>query len=64
MEKRRFGRTGHESTVAIFGACALGFVPQEEADVAMQKVIDAGITHIDIAPTYGNAEDRISPWIP
>ena len=64
MEKRRFGRTGHESTLAIFGACALGFVDQEEADVAMQKVIDAGVTHIDIAPTYGIAEDRISPWIP
>lgn len=64
MEKRRFGRTGHESTVAIFGACALGFVSQAEADVAMQQVIDAGITHIDIAPSYGNAEERISPWIP
>lgn len=64
MEKRRFGKTGHESTVAIFGACALGFVPQEEADIAMQQVIDAGINHIDIAPSYGIAEDRIAHWIP
>ena len=64
MDKRRFGRTGHESTVAIFGACALGFVPQDEADVAMQRVIDAGINHIDIAPSYGIAEDRIAHWIP
>ena len=64
MEKRRFGRSGHESTVAIFGACALGFVSQAEADVAMQHVIDSGITHIDIAPSYGNAEDQIGHWIP
>jgi len=64
MEKRRFGRTGHDSTVAIFGACALGFVSQVEADVAMQQVIDAGITHIDIAPSYGNAEAQIAHWIP
>ena len=64
MEKRQFGKTGHESTVAIFGACALGFVTQTEADVAMQQVIDAGINHIDIAPSYGVAEDRIAHWIP
>jgi aryl-alcohol dehydrogenase-like predicted oxidoreductase len=64
MEKRRFGRSEHESSMAIFGACALGFVTQKEADNAMQGVIDAGITHIDIAPTYGNAEDRIAHWIP
>ena len=64
MIKRRFGRSGHESTVAIFGACALGFVPQDEADIAMQQVLDAGITHIDIAPSYGIAEDRIAHWIP
>jgi len=64
MEKRRFGRTGHDSTIAIFGACALGFYSQERADVAMQQVIDAGVTHIDIAPSYGNAEERISPWMP
>ncbi|MDX9865996.1 MAG: aldo/keto reductase [Anaerolineaceae bacterium] len=64
MEKRRFGRTGHESTVAIFGACALRSAPQDEVDIAMQQVIDAGINHIDIAPSYGNAEAQISPWIP
>jgi aryl-alcohol dehydrogenase-like predicted oxidoreductase len=64
MEKRCFGRSGHESTVAIFGACALGFVPQDEADAAMQQVLDAGINHIDIAPSYGNAEAQISHWIP
>lgn len=63
MNTRRFGRTGHESTVAIFGACALGFVSQEEANIAMQQVIDAGITHIDIAPSYGNAEDQIAHWM-
>lgn len=64
MITRRFGRSGHESTVAIFGACALGFFPQAEADIAMQQVLDAGVNHIDIAPSYGIAEDRISHWIP
>lgn len=63
MRTRRFGRTNHMSTLAIFGAVALGKIDQPEADRAMQKVLDAGITHIDIAPSYGNAEERIGPWL-
>ena len=32
IEKRRFGRTGHMSTVTVFGAAALKNVSQGEAD--------------------------------
>ena len=49
MEKRRFGRTGHQSTVAIFGAAAFWEIEQKEADRVMEMVIEAGINHIDIA---------------
>ncbi len=64
MEKRRFGRTGHLSTVAIFGAAAFGQVSQEEADKVMDMVVGSGINHIDVAPSYGQAELRIGPWMP
>lgn len=64
METRRFGRTGHMSTVAIFGAAALSQVTQEEADKAMEQSIEAGVNHIDVAPSYGEAELRIGPWMP
>lgn len=63
MQKRRFGRTGHESTVAIFGAAAFWQIEQKEADRVMKTVIDAGINHIDIAPSYGQAELRVGPWM-
>lgn len=63
METRPFGRTGHLSTVAIFGAAALSKVTQKQADQAMQLVLDAGINHIDVAPSYGNAERRLGPWL-
>ena len=63
MEKRVFGRTGHESTVAIFGAAGLGGVDQETADLAMQTVLEFGVNHIDVAPSYGEAESRIGPWM-
>ena len=64
METRRFGRTGHMSTVAIFGAAALSGVSQEEADRAMEQIIEAGVNHIDVARSYGEAELRIGPWMP
>ena len=63
MEKRRFGRTGHMSTVAIFGAAAFYQVTQAEADVAMERVIAAGVNHVDVAPSYGMAEKRLEPWL-
>ena len=64
METRRFGRTGHMSTIAIFGAAAFWEISQEDADKVMEQVIEAGINHIDIAPSYGQAEQRVGPWMP
>ena len=63
MEKRRFGRTGHMSTVAIFGAAAFHETRPEVVDKAMEQVIEAGVNHIDVAPGYGMAEKMLGPWI-
>lgn len=63
MQKRRFGRTGHLSTVAIFGAVAFGSCSQKTADAMMEKVLAAGVNHIDVAPSYGHAELRVGPWM-
>jgi len=64
MEKRRLGRLEHRSTVAIFGACALGEVGQDEADRAVETVLSYGINHFDVARSYGEAEVRLKPWMP
>jgi predicted aldo/keto reductase-like oxidoreductase len=29
----------------------------------MEQVIEAGINHIDVAPSYGQAEERVGPWM-
>lgn len=63
IEKRRFGRTGHLSTVTIFGAAALKNVSQSEADRALDLLFEYGVNHIDTAPRYGDAELRIGPWM-
>jgi aryl-alcohol dehydrogenase-like predicted oxidoreductase len=58
-----FGRTGHQSTRVIFGAAALSAVSQAEADRTMDLVLEHGINHIDVAASYGEAEDRLAPWL-
>lgn len=63
MLTRRFGRTGHMSTVAIFGAAAFWEVDQAQADASMELVIKAGVNHIDVAPSYGHAEERLASWM-
>lgn len=61
IPKRLFGRTGHNSTVILFGAVALASVTQAEADETMELLLEYGINHIDTAAAYGEAEDRLGP---
>ncbi len=63
MERRRLGRTGHLSTVVTFGAAGIGRVSQDVADVAIQTALDHGVNHVDVAPSYGDAELRLRPWM-
>ena len=58
-----FGRGGHSSTRAIFGAAALGSVTQDEADRVLELLLQYGVNHIDVASSYGDAEIRIAPWM-
>ena len=63
MENRRLGKTGHMSSILTFGSAALWQVSQEEADSAIELAIEHGINHFDVAPTYGQAEVRLGPWM-
>lgn len=64
MQKRRLGKTGHMSTILAFGGAAVGRVTQEEADRAIElAIVEHGVNHIDVAPSYGDAELRLGPWL-
>lgn len=63
MQTRRLGRTGHNSTLVVFGGAALGRVSQAEAFQALDMMLAAGVNHIDIAPSYGHAETLTGPWL-
>jgi aryl-alcohol dehydrogenase-like predicted oxidoreductase len=63
IEKRPFGATGHDSSQVIFGAAALWDTPEREADAALQLLLEHGVNHIDVAASYGAAEDALAPWL-
>ncbi|NHN48579.1 aldo/keto reductase [Halostella sp. JP-L12] len=61
METRELGDTGHESTVMTFGAIALNWLEQEGANQMVELLLDRGVNHFDVAPTYGDAELKLGP---
>ena len=63
METRRLGSTGHMSTVMTFGAYAIGDMSQQDADRAIETVLARGVNHIDVAPSYAEAELRLGDWL-
>jgi aryl-alcohol dehydrogenase-like predicted oxidoreductase len=63
IEKRAFGRTGHQSSATLFGGAALGNVTQAEAERTLDLLLEYGVNHIDTANSYGESEKRIGPWL-
>jgi predicted aldo/keto reductase-like oxidoreductase len=51
------------STIVVLGAFALGQLSQEKADEVMELVMAHGVNHIDVAPSYYDAEQRLGPWL-
>jgi len=63
IERRPFGRTGHLSTVTLFGGAALARASQADADRTLDLLLRYGVNHIDTAARYGDSELRIAPWM-
>jgi aryl-alcohol dehydrogenase-like predicted oxidoreductase len=63
MRTRRLGRTEHESSVAILGGAAFSLASEYDAAAGFRAALDAGVNHLDIAPSYGHAEQLIGPLL-
>jgi aryl-alcohol dehydrogenase-like predicted oxidoreductase len=70
LEFRTLGKTEYSTSILTLGGCALGWLHEQEldkaqsmADDAIKEALDQGINMIDVAPSYGEAEVRLTPWI-
>lgn len=64
IERRPFGRTGHQSSAVVFGGAALSRVTdQGVADRVLDLLLEHDVNHIDTAARYGDSELRIGKWM-
>jgi aryl-alcohol dehydrogenase-like predicted oxidoreductase len=61
MEKRQLGRTGERLSVIGFGGILVMDEEPSTAGNLVAQAVDRGINYFDVAPTYGNAEERLGP---
>jgi len=62
MEKRQLGKTGEMLTIVGFGGIVVMNEEQKSANQIVAKAVEErGINYFDVAPTYGNAEERLGP---
>lgn len=58
MQKRKFGKTGLESTLLGFGGFHLLEIDQNEAGKLLNQYLDAGGNYIETAANYGDGESE------
>jgi len=62
METRKLGRTGEMLSIVGFGGIlVMNEEPAKAAELVAYAVEERGVNYFDIAPTYGNAEERLGP---
>ncbi len=58
MEKRKFGRTGLETSILGFGGFHLLEIPVAEAKYLLNRYLDDGGNYIETAASYGDGESE------
>lgn len=61
IPKRVLGNTGQMLSVIGFGGIMLNDNPQDFANELVAKAYDLGVNYYDIAPNYGNAQEKLGP---
>jgi predicted aldo/keto reductase-like oxidoreductase len=61
IERRSLGQTGEKVSMLGFGGFVLNQSTSEQASEWVRLAYEAGVNYFDVAPTYGNAEERLGP---
>jgi aryl-alcohol dehydrogenase-like predicted oxidoreductase len=61
IAKRTLGRTGEHLSMIAFGGIVVMNETTGEASNIVAEAVDRGINYFDIAPSYGNAQERLGP---
>src|ERR1700739_1617537 len=61
IARRTLGRTGEQLSIIAFGGIVVMNETTGEASNVVAEAVDRGINYFDIAPSYGNAQERLGP---
>ena len=61
MQYREYGNTGIELSVIGFGGIVLTDTEPEHAVRIVAEAVGRGVNYFDVAPSYGDAQDRLGP---
>ena len=61
IPKRELGKTGEKLSIIGFGGIMLNNNPQDFANELVAKAYELGVNYYDVAPNYGNAQEKLGP---
>lgn len=61
IPRRPLGKTGEQLSIVAMGGIVVMDVDQSFANKIVAEAVDRGINYIDIAPSYGKAQERLGP---
>jgi aryl-alcohol dehydrogenase-like predicted oxidoreductase len=61
IAKRKLGRTGVQLSLIAMGGIVVTNTEQSFANNIVAEAFDRGINYFDVAPSYGNAQERLGP---
>jgi predicted aldo/keto reductase-like oxidoreductase len=61
IAKRTLGKTGEQLSIIGFGGIVVMDAEPKAAANIVAEAVDRGINYFDVAPSYGNAQERLGP---
>src|SRR5512136_360402 len=61
LPKRQYGQTKEKLSIIGFGGMVVKDVTPKEAANFVAEAVDRGVNYFDVAPFYGNAQQRLGP---
>jgi aryl-alcohol dehydrogenase-like predicted oxidoreductase len=61
IAKRTLGKTGEKLSIIGFGGIVVMDETTGQASNIVAEAVDRGINYFDVAPSYGNAQERLGP---
>ncbi len=61
IARRTLGKTGEQLSIIGFGGIVVMDETTGEASNIVAEAVDRGVNYFDVAPSYGNAQERLGP---